>query len=46
MMWAVGLLCKPIRICYKTVYKNVVKKFVSITVCLKESMILFTGNKI
>ena len=41
-----GLLCKPIRIYYKTVYKNVVKKFVSITLCLKESMILFKGNKI
>ena len=40
-----GLLYKPIKICYKTVYKNIVKKLVSITLCLKESMILVKGNK-
>ena len=45
-MWVVGLLCKSIRIYYKTVYKNVIKKYVSITLNLKESMILFERNKI
>ena len=44
-MWVMGLLCKQIRICYKTVYKNVIKKFVSITLCLKESMIFFKEIK-
>ena len=45
MMWVVGPLCKPIKFCYKIVYKDIVKKLVSITLGLKESIILFKGNK-
>ena len=45
MIWVVGLLCKLIRIYYKIVYKNVIKKIVNITLRLKELMILFKGNK-
>ena len=44
-MWVMGLLCKQIRICYKIVYKNVIKKVVSITLCLKESMIFLRKSK-
>ena len=40
-----GQLCKPIKICYKIVFKNIVKKFVSIALHLKELMKLFKGNK-
>ena len=46
MIWAVGLLCKLIRIYYKIIYENVIKKIVNITLRLKESIILFKGNKI
>ena len=45
MKWAVGSLANQYEFATKTICKNVVKKFVSITLLLKESMILFKEKK-
>ena len=46
MKWAVGSHVNQYEFATKTICKNVVKKFVSITLLLKESMIFLKGNKI
>ena len=40
-----GPICESIRIFYQNVCKNVIKKFVSIVLLLKESMIVLKENK-
>ena len=40
-----GPICELIEFATKIVCKNVIKKFVSITLLLKESMIFLKGNK-
>ena len=45
MIWVVDLCANQLEFATKTVYKNVVKKFMSIALLLKESMILFKGKK-
>ena len=45
MMWVVGPYANQKEFATKTVYKNIVKKFVSIILLLKELMILFKGKK-
>ena len=45
MLWVVGPYANQKEFATKTFCKNVVKKFVSIILCFKESMILFKGNK-
>ena len=42
----VGLCANQYEFAIKTIYKNVVKKFASIILLLKESMILFKRKKI
>ena len=42
----VGLCANQYEFATKTIFKNVVKKFVSIILLLKESMILFKRTKI
>ena len=44
MMWVVGLCANQYKFAIKTVCKNVVKKYVSIALLLKKSMILFKGK--
>ena len=46
MIWVVGSCANQYEFATKIVCKNVVKKFVSITLLLKESIILFKGKKI
>ena len=38
-------MCESIKICYLIVCKNIVKKFVTITLLLKELMTLLRGGK-
>ena len=45
MMWVVGPCASQYEFATKTICKNVVKKFMSIALLLKESMILFKGKK-
>ena len=45
MIWVVGPCANQLEFATKTVCKNVVKKFMSIALFLKESMILFNRKK-
>ena len=46
MIWVVGPCANQLEFATKTVCKNVVKKFISIALLLKESMILFKGKNV
>ena len=45
MMWVVVSCANQLEFATKIVCKNIEKKFVSLTLLLKESMILFKENK-
>ena len=46
MKWAVGSHANQYEFATKTICKNIVKKFVSITLLLKELMILFKEKNV